>query len=128
MDWLQQFVDRLQRIFGYKNRRAPVSAAVEPANPPATDDPELPKTSRDLLDKINAAVACAPKVVDSRPAKEIRAALVASLELVPCAACSCDIGAAELPMERAFNDPPCECCHMNWPTRIEIGSGMLNRV
>ncbi len=55
----------------------------------------------------------------------IRTALTASLEVAPCAVCAFDIAATEFPVERTVNDLPCESCHLNWPTRIEIGGGVL---
>jgi hypothetical protein len=56
---------------------------------------------------------------------EIRTALLASLEVEPCAVCACDL-AAGISAERAESDPAhCDSCDLNWPTRIGIGNGVL---
>jgi hypothetical protein len=62
-----------------------------------------------------------------RPPEELRAALLASLEVVPCAVCANDI-AAGISAERAESDSAhCDCCDLNWPTRIEIGNSVLEK-
>ncbi len=50
--------------------------------------------------------------------------VAASLRVMPCAACEADV--AWVTAQRLLSDPAhCEVCHLNWPTRIEIGNEAL---
>lgn len=132
MDYINNKMNWLARAFAFLAKcwtRAIIAAA--PPQPtklgaehqPCADDQEPAKNA----ERIPPSPCKIGMSGWRRPLKELRAALLASLEVVPCAVCANDI-AAGVSAKRAEDDPAhCDCCHLNWPTRIEIGDGALEK-
>ncbi len=68
-----------------------------------------------------------PRAKATLPPENTRA-LLASLDVSPCAACSADIHAEDIPAARLTADPAhCPSCHLNMPTRLAMGIAALKK-
>jgi hypothetical protein len=113
MKWLLQHWDRIENKLFWSFAKRRWQKRVFSGPPPAA--PPRPKPLP------------AMPITIFRSVEEIEAELLASLEVVPCAICASDI-AAGIPAERTINDPVhCDGCHYNWPTRIELGTALLEK-
>jgi hypothetical protein len=123
MNWLSQVFAFLAKC----RTRAIIAAAPQPAKIGAEHQPcddQKPATNAERIPPQPCKIGMSGW---RRPLEELRAALLASLAVVPCAVCANDI-ATGISAERAESDSAhCECCDLNWPTRIAIGDSALEK-
>ena len=132
MGYINDKVNWLAQVFAFLakcRRRAIIAAAppqptkLGPEQEPCPDDQEPTKNA----ERIPPSPCKTGMSGWRRPLEEVRAALLASLEAVPCAVCANDI-VAGVSAKRAEDDPAhCDSCHLNWPTRVAIGDGALEK-
>lgn len=132
MDHMNNKMNWLAQVFAFlaKCRRRAIIAAAPPQptklgaeRQPCADDQE-PANNAERIPPLPCKIG---RSGWRRPLEELRAALLASLEAVPCAVCANDIAAGS-PAERTVSDPGhCDSCHLNWPTRIAIGDSELEK-